>query len=316
MSRHYAPLTLSAVAYDFLAAFTDAIPQSAIYSPTRAVFSAEAANGDQLSIVATGTHFVKERYSDEPKSGIMASAGLYQNGVLVATVRGPYSLGDFYEIFADDEDHDHGISIGTDGDDTITGTAGRDALNAGDGNDVIDGGFGNDNLYGGNGDDDLSGGAGHDELEGGRGHDRLLGGAGNDELEGGSGNDLLVGGTGNDELEGGFGHDRLLGGSGHDQLKGGYGNDQLNGGSGNDRLIGGQGADQFVFSGAALGMDRISDFENGTDQIIFDVVGVAGFADLTFHAVRGGTLITHAAGTIFVEGMRPAAFDSSDFLFT
>jgi Ca2+-binding RTX toxin-like protein len=77
---------------------------------------------------------------------------------------------------------DVAIIIGTDGDDTLTGTFAADQ---------IDGGAGNDSLSGGDGDDTLTAGTGDDLLDGGDGNDtfhvtdhraRILGGAGTDTL--------------------------------------------------------------------------------------------------------------------------------------
>jgi Bacterial Ig domain/Cadherin-like domain/RTX calcium-binding nonapeptide repeat (4 copies) len=131
------------------------------------------------------------------------------------------------------EDVSHGrahmsLTIGTKGDDNLTGTAGTDILLGNNGNDVLDGGKGNDLLLGGNGNDTLNGGDGSDLLFGGNGNDTLNGGAGNDLLEGGSGNDKLNGGSGNDILDGGSGNDTLDGGSGSDIVLAGSGNDTLN----------------------------------------------------------------------------------------
>ena len=70
---------------------------------------------------------------------------------------------------------------------------------------------GNDNISGTNlGGNNLSGLEGNDTLSGGNLDDRLDGGAGNDNLSGGNGNDTLIGGTGNDVLNGGAGNDTYL----------------------------------------------------------------------------------------------------------
>jgi Ca2+-binding RTX toxin-like protein len=114
----------------------------------------------------------------------------------------------------------------TDGNDTLTGYAGDDAINGGlgndylygqDGNDVLDGGAGDDRLYGENGNDTLIGGAGIDQLNGGIGNDLLLGGEGNDNLSGDAGDDILDGGAGNDNLNGNAGSDIYLFGTGSGQ---------------------------------------------------------------------------------------------------
>jgi Ca2+-binding RTX toxin-like protein len=84
------------------------------------------------------------------------------------------------------------IITGTDGDDTLTGTASADTVLADDGNDTVFGGLSNDLLSGNAGDDFLFGGAAHDSLIGGYGNDVLDGNTGNDSLKGGEGEDTFV----------------------------------------------------------------------------------------------------------------------------
>src|SRR5262245_56502586 len=68
---------------------------------------------------------------------------------------------------------------------------------------------------------------------------------------------------------GGAGMDQLFGGNRKDVLKGGANSDQLSGGWGNDTLTGGAGHDKFVFEDSLLhiGIDKITDFVHGTDQV-------------------------------------------------
>jgi serralysin len=127
------------------------------------------------------------------------------------------------------------VTIGTNGDDTLTGGNDRDIIIGGDGNDTISGGIGHDLLFGGHGDD---------RLDGGIGRDALFGGAGDDTLEGGSGND------------------RLSGGDGADTLAGGTGIDMLNGGAGIDTLSGGEGWDCFVFDGPRFNGGNVNETDN------------------------------------------------------
>jgi hypothetical protein len=89
--------------------------------------------------------------------------------------------------------------VGTDGDDVLRGTTGRD---------VVMGLGGNDTITGGNGDDVICGGAGKDTIAGGNGDDVLLGGAGEDTLRGENGSDTLIGGAGTDVLDQGRGKGR------------------------------------------------------------------------------------------------------------
>jgi len=133
---------------------------------------------------------------------------------------------------------------GTDGDDTLIGTPGRDVIHGGAGDDVIEGLGGDDVICGGAGDDRIDAGDGDDEVHGGSGNDRIFGGAGDDLLKGGPGSDRIFGGAGDDELRGGEGNDRLSGGRGDDVLHGGAGVDRLVGGPGRDRFRGGDGDDR------------------------------------------------------------------------
>ncbi|QEO28459.1 calcium-binding protein [Xanthomonas translucens pv. undulosa] len=81
---------------------------------------------------------------------------------------------------------------------------------------------GDDKLTGWNGNDILFGGAGNDTLSGGTGTDRLEGGAGDDVLSvsGDAQNSVLAGGTGNDTLSGSYNSDTYLfnQGDGHDTV--------------------------------------------------------------------------------------------------
>lgn len=85
---------------------------------------------------------------------------------------------------------------GTDGGETLTGTAKHDLMIGYDGNDTAKGGKGDDDAYGGKGKDTLHGDDGKDRLDGEEGDDYLYGGKGNDSLNGGAGKDWLEGGPG------------------------------------------------------------------------------------------------------------------------
>ncbi|WP_167740572.1 calcium-binding protein [Eikenella corrodens] len=101
-----------------------------------------------------------------------------------------------------------GTLLGSDGNDTLNGTAQ---------NDYILGLQGDDSLNGNAGDDFLGGGEGNDSLNGGKGNDRLLGGEGDDYLNGEDGDDILIGGAGNDSLSGNDGADTYIFGKGFGQ---------------------------------------------------------------------------------------------------
>ncbi|ROU02996.1 calcium-binding protein [Histidinibacterium lentulum] len=215
-----------------------------------------------------------------------------------------------------------------DGFDTLFGGTGNDRLWGNNGNDriwgdshddILDGGLGLDRLWGGTGDDRLWGKAGPDQLWGGPGDDRLWGNSGFDRLSGGSGNDRLFGGqaddvllgdSGNDVLQGDSGRDTLYGGPGNDTLYGNSGSDVLNGGSGNDLLFGGQMADRFVFSS---GRDRIADFEDDVDTLLFSAgLWGGGARPLSWimdqaRATPGGTVFTFGNDSVTITGLSPGA---------
>ena len=127
----------------------------------------------------------------------------------------PKGLGEYLEdtkmsiaIQLGDDDakllHEH-EQLGTDGNDTLTGSAENELLLGADGDDFILGMGGVDALFGGEGNDTLDGGDGQDYLYGNDGNDMIIGGAGDDEIKGGKGADILEGGEGSDT----FIYDRL-----------------------------------------------------------------------------------------------------------
>src|SRR5262245_1846620 len=102
---------------------------------------------------------------------------------------------------------------GLDGDDRFTSTSAVPTTAYGfDGNATLAGGHGDDALFGGSGNDIIRGGVGDDQVQGGTGDDTLLGEAGDDEVTGGGGRNSIWGGDGNDELTGGDERDTIWGG--------------------------------------------------------------------------------------------------------
>ncbi len=183
--------------------------------------------------------------------------------------------------------------FGTNGIDTLNGTAQDDRIYGLDGDDKLYGLGGNDELYGGAGNDTLRGDAGADLMFGGSGNDTYyvddagdvvseqttpgLDDGGTDRvyttitytlgafieratLTGTFAGDL----TGNDQanvLTGNNSANTLSGGGGIDDLLGGGGNDLLIGGAGKDNLTGGDGSDTFFFGPAdANSADKVKDF--------------------------------------------------------
>lgn len=240
------------------------------------------------------------------------------------------------------------VLSGTNGSNTLRGTAQYNFLSGGDGNDTLFlktgqgwiwggfgqdyikggslgdylfGGYGNDKILGRGGDDVIRGGDGKDDLRGEQGADSILGGTGNDSVKGGSGDDDLDGQNGNDKIYGNDGADLVRGGSGNDSIDAGSGNDTLYDGAGNDILKGGPGSDTFVFSsGDGGGRDRVKDFKPGQD-----IVNIENDLFETFQQMLDGytaqigddVVITYGVGfTIILEDLRIAQLRASDFGFS
>jgi uncharacterized repeat protein (TIGR01451 family) len=128
--------------------------------------------------------------------------------------------------------------VGTEGNDTLTGTKKRDVFVTLGGNDTIVGGAGGDLICTGGGDDTIRGEDGNDAIKSGGGNDLVKSGVDNDFIKSGGGNDLAKGGAGADQIRGKAGDDSLGGGSGDDILRGGGGSDSCKGGPGTDTKFG------------------------------------------------------------------------------
>ena len=107
--------------------------------------------------------------------------------------------------------------------------------------------------------------------------------------------------------------DTINGDAGNDLILGGTDQDFINGGTGNDRMSGGLGTDRFIFE-ADHGVDRIHDFEDGTDLIDLSALGIA-FADLTLVQVGQNVEIDTGEGIIAINDSLVEDFDTTDFVF-
>lgn len=152
--------------------------------------------------------------------------------------------------------------------------------------------------------------SGADRITGSNSADYAYGWKGNDKLFGKAGNDTLLGDAGNDQLTGGKGNDLLKGGAGNDTLLGEGGNDRLDGGLGTDRLTGGAGSDKFVFVEGQVSGDRVTDFQDGLDSLVFDAAGtdvsVAGVM-LAATNISGGVRFNLGGDILTVIGITKAA---------
>jgi Ca2+-binding RTX toxin-like protein len=139
-------------------------------------------------------------------------------------------------------------------------------------------------------------------------NDTLTGNAGNDLLNGRNGNDSLIGNAGNDILIGGNGTDFLVGSAGDDLLNGDSDNDTLRGGLGTDILTGGNGQDIFVFA-SGEGIDTITDFKLGTDQI--GLTEGLTFGNLSF---SGNQILIGSDVLAVLTGVNTNTLTASNFL--
>ncbi|MEM9770828.1 MAG: calcium-binding protein [Cyanobacteria bacterium P01_D01_bin.73] len=188
-------------------------------------------------------------------------------------------------------------SIGTDGNDVLTGTAFNDTIFGGNGDDFARGLESTDILFGNRGSDSLFGNQGNDSIFGGMDGDFLLGGRDGDIINGNLGNDLVGGNLGNDSVFGGRDNDSVFGGQGDDLVFGDLGDDLVSGDLGRDTLFGGPGRDRFVLRpGAGDPLDTLSDvvadFERGID--IIELGGGLSLSDVVLEfstADTGNTVV-------------------------
>ncbi|SOZ38693.1 VCBS domain-containing protein [Cupriavidus neocaledonicus] len=209
---------------------------------------------------------------------------------------------------------------GTNGSDSLSGTASSDTILSGNGNDYVSAGDGSDYVDAGNGDDIVEGGDGNDTLLGANGKDRVFGGRGNDSLSGGNGTDAVYGGSGDDVIGSADGASTLYtGDNGGDTLYGdGYdsyadyllGRGHASAQPGNDRIQGGNG-DDLVFGdngdGAVVGGDDIIAGGNGRDTVYGeggnDTIAGGGGGDMLHGGSGRDTFVYHAVADSTAAGM-------------
>nr|WP_322676641.1 calcium-binding protein [Nostoc sp. DedQUE03]MDZ7971887.1 calcium-binding protein [Nostoc sp. DedQUE03] len=132
-----------------------------------------------------------------------------------------------------------------------------------------------------------------------------------------------TGGTGNDSLTGNTLNNTLIGGDGNDQLQGLVGNDTLVGGNGNDTLAGGVGNDKYLFQSnsvfnTSLGIDTITDFEVGQDQIVLSkttfnaITNTVGQALTDFAVVSGNQFVNGSNARIVFSQSSGSLFYNQD----
>lgn len=167
--------------------------------------------------------------------------------------------------------------------DTLIGSARDEVFDGGAGRDVINMGAGFDELRFNRVGDRTPGHGivvdfnavknivddGYGNTENALGVERISGSRFDDMLTGDGKANRLYGNDGNDTVSGGLGADGLGGGWGADRISGGGGDDYITGDGGNDTVSGNAGQDAFVFEWnlADVGVDTITDFEVGIDDI-------------------------------------------------
>jgi Ca2+-binding RTX toxin-like protein len=248
----------------------------------------------------------------------------------------------------------HDLAIASAGNDVIYGLGGDDWIDSGSGNDTVYGGDGNDIIYTGPGGSTPD--ATHSaHVYGGAGNDQITSTNVADVLDGGTGTNIFVGvqdADGNSQTtvtyadatsgitmtdsSGGYFNgystdtwnsignflgsafnDTLVGDDHNNTLVGNDGNDVLNGSMGNDTLTGGTGADTFVFLHGD-GVDTITDFAHGVDQISLTSEGVSDFTGLQADMSQVGTdtVITFDSNDIItLKNVTMSSLTASDFVF-
>ena len=166
------------------------------------------------------------------------------------------------------------MTLGSSGNDSMTGTSSIDNLYGFTGNDTIDGGVGNDKMYGGLGNDTYIVSAVGDIVseKSGEGKDTIKAGitfslADTDGAgaNGGNVDNLILTGTGAINGTGNALKNILIGNSGANTLTGGLGNDKIDGGAGIDVLVGNAGNDAYTVDNTS---DTVTELANeGTDSV-------------------------------------------------
>jgi hypothetical protein len=135
----------------------------------------------------------------------------------------------------------------------------------------------------------------------GRANDNVSAGDSNDTVYGGDGADTISGNQGDDLIRGGAGADSIHAGSGNDTVYGEAGDDMIYGGSdGNDQLSGGADADNFLIPDDGTGIDTVTDFVSGVDDISVTSSTIA-IARRPLSAIGTETATTSAGATNSIE---------------
>ena len=106
----------------------------------------------------------------------------------------------------------------------------------------------------------------------------------------------------------------VIGSDGKDTLVGGPQGDYLFAGTGKQTLTGLDGADKFVFNQGAT-QAKITDFEPGTDKLMFEDAGCLDWRDVDIRSDHGNAVVSVGDDRITLVGVRPHELTKHDFLF-
>ncbi len=106
----------------------------------------------------------------------------------------------------------------------------------------------------------------------------------------------------------------VIGSDGKDTLIGGPQGDYLFAGTGKQTMTGNGGADRFVFDFGST-KAKITDFDPGTDLLVFKNAGRLDFCDVRIWGDHGNTMVQVGDDRIELTGVRPHELTKHDFLF-
>ncbi|WP_075219649.1 beta strand repeat-containing protein [Acuticoccus yangtzensis] len=148
-------------------------------------------------------------------------------------INGPFDPSAFTFDFTDLDDPatpgapqtDPLVTIGTEGDDSLSGSSRNDVIHANNGTNQVDAGGGNNTVTGGNGDDTITTGAGNDTIHANDGRNWVDAGDGDNSVTGGNHEDTVFTGSGDDIVHVNGGNDTVQVGGGTNTVSLGEGDD-------------------------------------------------------------------------------------------
>jgi len=233
--------------------------------------------GDKYATHLSGALFITPDHIIELDRGIAQSEAdpVWEDlDPVTEAILGPKVVRDYTGSTIADVTHDvggyirvqggeHYVLGGTEGNDTMYGDSGIDALWGDGGDDYLNGGTESDDVFGGAGDDIIEDPFGDDVLRGEAGNDVITEARGADLVFGDEGNDYIILGQDASEAFGGEGDDFILGGNGKDFILGNEGNDWIEGGGGFETIAGEN--SELFFNSTVIGHDVMFGQADETD---------------------------------------------------